>query len=177
MKCFPFMKDISGKICLLVGGGEVALRKAEKLRSFGTQIVVCAHEIRGDLRALAKKCHREYDASLLAGSDFAIAATDDEALNARVAADCRTRGIPVNCVDKKELCDFYFPALITAGDVTIGISTGGASPALAAALRAWLEQKLPENLAEIARRAEALRGTMPPKEYAALVRKMLEEGV
>ena len=61
--------------------------------------------------------------------------------------------------------------------MTIGISTGGASPALAAALRTWLEQKLPENLVEIARRAEALRGTMPPKEYAALVHKMLEEGV
>ena len=177
MKCFPFMKDISGKTCLLVGGGEVALRKAEKLYSFGTQIVVCAHEIREDLSDHEKKCHREYDASLLAGTDFVIAATDDEALNARVASDCRTRGIPVNCVDKKGLCDFYFPALITAGDVTIGISTGGASPALAAALRAWLEQKLPENLAEIARRAEALRGTMPPKEYAAFVLKMLEEGV
>ena len=70
MKCFPFMKDISGKTCLLVGGGEVALRKAEKLHPFGTQIVVCAHEIHEDLRALAKKCHREYDASLLSGADF-----------------------------------------------------------------------------------------------------------
>lgn len=177
MKCFPFMKDISNETCLLVGGGEVALRKAEKLHPFGVQIVVCAHEIRQDLRALVKECHREYDASLLAGADFVIAATDDRALNARVAADCRKRGIPVNCVDEKELCDFYFPALITAGDVTIGISTGGASPALAAALRAWLEQKLPKNLAEIARRAEALRGTMPPGDYAAFVRKMLEEGV
>ena len=167
MKCFPFMKDISNETCLLVGGGEVALRKAEKLHPFGVQIVVCAHEIRQDLRALAKACHREYDASLLAAADFVIAATDDRVLNARVASDCRKRGIPVNCVDEKELCDFYFPALITAGDVTIGISTSGA----------WLEQKLPENLAEIARRAEALRGTMPQKDYAAFVRKMLEEGV
>ena len=177
MTCFPFMKQIAGERCLLVGGGEVALRKARTLLPFGVKIVVCAHRIAEDLRGIAEACHAEYDASLLEGAAFAVAATDDRALNARVAADCRARKIPVNCVDEKENCDFYFPALIKAGDVSIGISTGGAAPMLAGALREYIEARLPCDLDAIARRAAALRGTLPPEQYAAEVRRMLEEGI
>ncbi len=177
MNCFPFMKEIGGARCLLVGGGTVALRKAEKLRPFGVAIAVCAKDVDERLMPLADRIYREYDAHLLEGAAFAVAATDDRALNARVAADCRARGISVNCVDEPSLCDFYFPALITAGDVTIAISTGGASPALAAALREYLEALLPHDLEAIAARAKALRGRVPQEEYCRLVKKILTEGV
>ena len=103
--------------------------------------------------------------------------TFNPAMNARVAADCRARGVPVNCVDAPALCDFFFPALITAGEVTVAVSTGGASPALAAALREYLEGVLPQNLSMIAERCKALRGTCSPAEYTRRVKAMLAEGV
>lgn len=171
MKCFPFMKDIEGARCLLVGGGEIARRKAEKLLSFGVRLRVCAREACPELSAYV--CARAYDARLLNGAAFAVAATDDPALNARVAADCRARGIPVNSVDDKENCDFYFPALIVRGTVTVAVSTGGASPALAKALRERIEKCLPADLAEIAACAAEKRGT---DEYEAFLREALEGG-
>ena len=172
MKAFPFMRPVAGKTCLIVGGGEVALRKAEKLYPFGVRLFVCAPEC-ADFSAFGAKVLREkYRPQLLEGIDFAVAATDDKALNARVAEDCRARGIPVNSVDDVENCDFFFPALISRGEVTIGISTGGASPALAAVLREYLGKCLPEDLAEVAEQAEKLRGTMPSQEYKERVRRL-----
>ena len=157
MKCFPFMVNIEGRTCLLVGGGAVAARKAEKLAPFGVKLLVCAREV---CPALAPyRLAEEYGAELLEAVDFVIAATDDKALNARVAEDCRARRIPVNSADDRENCDFYFPALLTRGDVTVGISTGGSSPALAGKLRRYLEKVLPPDLARFAEEAGRLRGT------------------
>ena len=172
MKAFPFMRPVAGKTCLIVGGGEVALRKAEKLYPFGVRLFVCAPEC-ADFSAFGANVLREkYRPQLLEGIDLAVAATDDKALNARVAEDCRARGIPVNSVDDVQNCDFFFPALISRGEVTIGISTGGASPALAAVLREYLEKCLPEDLAEVAEQAEKLRGTIPSQEYKERVRRL-----
>ena len=129
-----------------------------------------------ELRPLAVRVVEGYSPSLLEGVRFAVAATDNAALNARVAADCRARGIPVNSADDPDNCDFFFPALVVRGEVTVGISTGGASPALAAALRAYIEGLLPQNVGEIAARAKALRGSLPQAEDIAAVKKLLEEG-
>lgn len=175
MNCFPMMLPAAGRRAVLVGGGAVALRKAEKLAAFGMQLIVCAPAVMPPLAALADTCVREYSPAVLDGAALAVAATDDAAMNVRVAADCRARGVPVNSVDAPADCDFYFPALIVRGDVTVAISTGGASPALAAALRRHIERCLPRDLEELCRRAEQLRGTMPAQEYAALVEKMLSE--
>ena len=175
MRCFPFMQNIEGALCLLAGGGEVALRKARTLASFGARLLVCARAVKEELRPLAARVAEEYCPSLLEGVRFAVAATDDAALNARVAADCRARGIPVNSADDPDNCDFFFPALVVRGEVTVGISTGGASPALAAALREYIEGLLPQNVGEIASRAKALRGSLPQAEYIAAVKNMLEE--
>ena len=176
MSCFPFMQNIEGALCLLAGGGEVALRKARTLASFGARLLVCARAVKEELRPLAVRVVEGYSPSLLEGVRFAVAATDNAALNARVAADCRARGIPVNSADDPDNCDFFFPALVVRGEVTVGISTGGASPALAAALRAYIEGLLPQNVGEIASRAKALRGSLPQAEYVAAVKKLLEEG-
>ena len=109
------------------------------------------------------------------GADLVIASTDDPALNARISADCRLRHIPVNCVDDRENCDFFFPALIVRGEVSIGISTGGASPLLAALLRDRLARALPENLEEIVARAEELRAAGDREAYERELRALLEE--
>lgn len=172
MKAFPFMRPVAGKSCLIVGGGEIALRKAEKLYPFGIKLFVCAPEC-ADFSAYGAQVVREkYHPRFLDGMDFAIAATDDRALNARVAEDCRSRGIPVNSADDVQNCDFFFPALISRGEVTIGISTGGASPALAAVLREYLESCLPDDLEQIAEQSENLRGSMPSREYKERVREL-----
>lgn len=178
MNCFPFMIPVEGKRCLLVGGGKVAARKVEKLLPFGVEIVLCAREVCPELTALGVDAQeKEYSADLLEGICFAVAATDDPVLNARVAADCRQKGIPVNSVDDKDNCDFYFPALIHQGPVTIGITTGGVSPALAGALREYLESVLPENLEELTQKAGVLRGTMSSQEYTKQVKQWLKQSV
>ncbi len=178
MNCFPFMIPVEGRRCLLVGGGKVAARKAEKLLPFGVNLVLCAREVCSELTALGvKAAASEYGDFLLEGMDFVIAATDDAALNGQVASDCRRRNIPVNSVDDKENCDFYFPALIHRGPVTIGITTGGASPALAGALREYLDTLLPKNLEELTRKAAELRGTIPSADYARQVKQWLKESL
>ena len=175
MNCFPMMIPLEGKRVVLVGGGNVALRKAEKLRLFGAKIAVCAPVVLPALAALADEKHARYQKDLRFGAAFVVAATDDRALNAAVAEDCNRLGIPVNSVDAPAECSFYFPAVITEGNVTGAVSTGGAAPALAAALKRCIASRLPENLNEICKRAEALRGTMPAEEYAAAVQKLLED--
>ena len=169
------MHEIEGARVVLVGGGTVAAHKAQRLTPFGVQLIVCAHEVLPELKALAHAVYTEYAPKLLDGASFAIAATDDRALNARVCADCRARHIPVNCVHDKENCDFFFPALIVRGEVSIGVSTGGASPLLAALLRDRIARALPENLGEIVARAEQLRAAGDHEAYERELRALLEE--
>ena len=175
MKCFPFMREVEGARVVLVGGGNIALHKAQRLAPFGVQLIVCAHEVLPELKALAHAVYTEYAPKFLDGASFAIAATDDRALNACVCADCRALHIPVNCVDDKENCDFFFPALIVRGEVSIGVSTGGASPLLAALLRDRIARALPENLEEIVARAEQLRAAGDREAYERELRALLEE--
>ena len=133
MAYFPFFIDISGKKILIVGGGNVALRKAEKLLPFGADITVTAPEICGGFEKLeGVELHRKtFDESDADGAFAVIAATDDRELNSRIFRLCSERGILVNTVDDPENCGFYFPALVRAGNVTCGISTGGTSPIFA----------------------------------------------
>lgn len=175
MKCFPFMKPLEGACVVLVGGGKVALHKAQRLVPFDVDLIVCAHNVLPELTRLARRVYEEYSSQVLDGADLVIASTDDPALNARVSADCRLRHIPVNCVDDRENCDFFFPALIVRGEVSIGISTGGASPLLAALLRDRLARALPENLEEIVARAEELRAAGNREAYERELRALLEE--
>ncbi len=173
MNSFPFMKVIEGRNCLLVGGGNVALRKAEKLIPFGPVLTVCADSLRKEFLKLPVKVLRcGYDNSLLNDMEFVVAATDDRMVNAQIAKDCRERGIAVNSVDDPSNCDFFFPALICRGDVTIGISTGGASPALAAVVREYLESVLPADLSDISKECARLREKKKGAEYVSAVRNV-----
>ena len=160
MGWFPFFIQLEGARGLLVGGGRVALRKAEKLLPFGAQLTVVAPCICPPLAALPglTLCRRAFaDSDLSPAPDFVIAATGDRALDWRIAALCRARRILVNVVDDPAACGFYFPALVQRGRLCIGISTGGASPTAAAWLRQKIEALLPPGFDGILDRLAARR--------------------
>src|SRR5204863_2895834 len=100
---------------------------------------------------------REYQAGDLAGAALAFGATDDRTLNARVATDARQLGVPVLAVDDVPNCDFIAPALVRRGDVTIAVSTGGRSPALARRTRELVERALPGSWGDVLEVAAAAR--------------------
>lgn len=133
MAFFPFFIDISGRNILIVGGGKVALRKAEKLLPFGADIAAVSPAFCEGFVALdgVFLCCRKFADSDIDGAFAVIAATDDRALNSHIYELCTRRNILVNTVDDPENCGFYFPALVQSGNVTCGISTGGASPIFA----------------------------------------------
>ena len=133
MAFFPFFIDISGRNILIVGGGKVALRKAEKLLPFGADIAAVSPAFCEGFAALdgVFLCCRKFADSDIDGAFAVIAATDDRALNSHIYELCTRRNILVNTVDDPENCGFYFPALVQSGNVTCGISTGGASPIFA----------------------------------------------
>lgn len=159
MPYFPFFVNIEEKHFLIVGGGKVAERKIEKLLPFHPHMTIVAPEICKELRSipcitLLPELYRE---ELLDGMDYVIAATNEREVNRAVAADCRERGIPVNTVDERENCDWIFPALLQRGELCVGISTGGTSPAAAASLRRELDAALPASLGDILAWLDALR--------------------
>lgn len=150
MAYFPFFVDLEGQRGLIVGGGTVALRKAEKLLPYGPALTVVAPEPVSELAALpVTLVRRSFQETDLDSADFVIAATDDENENHRISALCRGRNIPVNVVDDKAACSFLFPALVRRGSLSVGVSTGGSSPTAAIWLKKQIEAILPEQTEEI----------------------------
>jgi siroheme synthase-like protein len=159
----PLFVSLEGRICLLVGGGTVAARKAQPLIDFGASLVVVDPEPSEEIRSLEGRgqltVHRRaYAGSIeMDGAALVIAATDDRELNRRVARDANSAGIPVNVSDAPELCGFFFPALVRRGNLVAGISTSGDCPALAARLRRQLDEFWPQNLDKILEHLKAER--------------------
>lgn len=159
---YPVMLRLWGQRCLVVGAGDVAARKVEALLACKAEVVVVAPEVGEALQALAEagqvRVHRRlFRPSDLAGCRLAIAATDRPEVNRAVAEEARKRGVWVNVVDEPALCDFAAPAVVRRGPVVVAVSTGGASPALAAALRRQLEEAVGPAYGVLAERLRALR--------------------
>jgi len=135
---FPFV--ITFLKCVIVGGGEVAARKAERLLDCGAKVFVISPQLTPALAVLKEKdiiCHiaAEYTGDLIHGAALVIGATDDEKTNVAISFDARNKGIPVNIVDDPQKCDFILPSLVQRGDLAITIGTDGKSPTLARQLR------------------------------------------
>lgn len=159
---YPAMLRLQGQRCLVVGAGEVAARKVESLLACGAEVVVVAPELGEALLALAQAGRitvrqRPFQPLDLAGCRLAIAATGSPEVNRAVAEEAQKRGIWVNVVDEPALCDFVVPAVVRRGPVVVAISTGGASPALAAALRRQLEEVVGPAYGVLAESLQALR--------------------
>jgi precorrin-2 dehydrogenase/sirohydrochlorin ferrochelatase len=165
LKYYPVFWDITGKKCVVIGGGEVAARKVERLLDCGAKVCVVSPDLIPELAALKKQrrinhIHDEYEASYLSGAALVIGATDDEKTNAAISRNARVKGIPVNIVDDPQKCDFILPSLVERGDLTIACGTGGNSPALAKQLREELEAAYGEEYATLTHILGQLRGKM-----------------
>jgi siroheme synthase-like protein len=150
--------DVSDKRCLVVGGGRVATEKAAGLVAAGARVTVVAPEIDDELAALpVEVARRPFAVSDLVGRFLVIAATSDRFVNRSVPSAARDRNIPCNVADDPELCSFILPAIVREGPIVAGVSTGGASPALAQRLRDEIAELLTTRHAELAERLASLR--------------------
>ncbi|MGB9382502.1 precorrin-2 dehydrogenase/sirohydrochlorin ferrochelatase family protein [Candidatus Binatus sp.] len=159
MAYIPIFLDVTGRECVVVGGGEVAARKVESLLEAGAHVTVVSPRLSPPLESLVASrsvthLARDYQRGDIRGCVLVYAATDDPKLHRDLAAEARALGIPVNVVDVPELCTFIAPAVLHRGALQIAISTGGASPAFAARLRRDLEDQFGP---EYARTLEVLR--------------------
>jgi len=164
MKYFPFFLQLDQLPCLIVGGGSVAERKLDLLIKAKADITVISLEFSDYILDLAKthniRCvKKEYTNKILEENkyNFVISATNDVSLNERVAKDCKKYNIIVNVVDQPEICDFIFPSILERGDITVAVSTGGASPVLARVLRTKLETMVPGSYGKLAEIVSANR--------------------
>ncbi len=146
-KFYPVMVDLTGKRCLVVGGGAVAERKVALLVECGADVEVVSPTTTARLAGLAmagriRLRRRPVRPADLPGAFLVVVATDDPEVNREVAERVRSAGGLVNVADDPEACTFLVPSVVRRGDLTIAISTGGGSPALAKKLRQRLEQTI-----------------------------------
>ncbi len=165
MDFLPLFHNLRGRRVLVVGGGEIALRKARLLAEAGATLRVVAPRIEPGLRSLVEqgggelilRCYREAD---LYGCVLVIAATDDDQLNARVSGDAYARNLPVNVVDAPELCSVIFPAIVDRSPLMVAVSSGGDAPVLTRLMRARLETLIPSAYGRLAGLAQKFRGAV-----------------
>ena len=168
MNTFPLFFKLEDRKVLIVGGGDVALRKADLLSRAGASITVVATDICDELQALLQDdkhqlIYEQYNKKYMAGARVIIAGTDDEALNHQIHADATELNIPVNVVDTPPLCDFIFPAIVDRNPIVIGISSNGKAPVLARLLRARLETLIPQGYGKLAKLAGDFRAEVKTK--------------
>jgi len=148
MELLPIFLDVKNKPCLVVGGGETAVRKITNLRRAGAAVRVvspCLDEQLGKLAATGVIAHRQgpFEEADLVGAVLVIAATDDPDVNRHIADIAKRRGLPVNVVDQPAACSFIMPSIIDRSPVVVAVSTSTASPVLARLLRTRLESLIP----------------------------------
>ena len=147
----PLALKLTGKDVLVIGAGRVGTGKAGLLVDAGARVTIITRDVLAELpRGLASLEEREYRDGDLRGYALVVSATGDAATNDRVVDEARRENIWLNVVDDPQRSDFYFTAVHRAGDVTVSVSTEGASPALAQEVRSMIARSLPDNLADVA---------------------------
>lgn len=162
MSKYPIFLELAGRRVVVIGGGAVAVRKAQALLSAGARLVIIAEHVDDLLTALCADSNAEliksrYSKNYLSGAVLAIASTNNQQLNRRIYKDCQELEILCNVVDNPELCDFYVPAVVKRGDLQIAIGTEGYCPAYAGHLRKKLGQIFTDKHGEFLAELEALR--------------------
>jgi uroporphyrin-III C-methyltransferase/precorrin-2 dehydrogenase/sirohydrochlorin ferrochelatase len=162
MDLLPVFQDVKGRPALVVGGGTAAARKAELVSRAGASLTVIAPELGDDMARLVAErgiVHRTGDVGPadLEGCALAFGASDDMALNERVHELAVAAGVPVNVVDRPELCQFIMPAILDRDGVVVAVSSGGDAPLLTRMMKARFETLVPAAYGRLARFGGAWR--------------------
>lgn len=163
MSFFPIYLEMRGRRCLVIGGGAVAERKIANLLEAGAEVTVISPDASENVARWSKSnsiqlIARRYQSGDLAGYELAFVATDDDRVNASVYQEGKSRGVWVNAADDPAHCDFILPSVLRRGDLTVAVSSGGQSPALARTIREELEiyfSREYEQLAQLAAETRA----------------------
>jgi len=151
-KYYPIMVDLEGQKVVVVGGGDVALRKVKTLIHYGADVIIVSPEVCAELQDLIDQHQctwipRRYTSTDIEGAVLVFSCTDKEDVNAQVARDAISNQRFVNVVDDPEKCSFIVPSIMQRGDLTIAVSTGGSSPMVASQIRAEIEALYGEEMA------------------------------
>lgn len=162
LNAFPIFMRVEGEAVVIVGGGEEALAKARLLGQSSARLRVVAVDADTALREWiaangAELVEAEYAPAHLDGAVLVFAASGDESLDRRIVEDARAAGIPVNAVDRPELCDFFTPAIVNRAPLAVAIGTEGAGPVLAQIVRARIDRLLSPSLGPLAALAASFR--------------------
>ncbi len=166
MDYLPIFLDLKGKNSLVVGGGDAGARKATLLLSAGAWVNVVEPGELADvftgLKNTDRVIHRReaFKPEHLDGVEIVFAASDDDTLNQQVYEAARTRHLPVNVVDKPEICSFIMPSIIDRSPVVVAVSSGGEAPVLSRLLRARLETLIPAAYGRLATLAGKFKGSV-----------------
>ena len=185
MSYFPLFLKIDTLNILLVGGGNIAFEKLEKLLDFSSAITIVALEPNPKLQQLAQKNHltlhqRAYLRDECLQYDIVIVATNTIELHQQIFKESRGSKTLVNSVDNTNYCDFIFPSYIKENDLTIAFSTNGASPAFAKKIKEHFKTLLPSDVGAFLAKMKMLRSSMPKGKkrmvyFEGLVREYFEK--
>jgi precorrin-2 dehydrogenase / sirohydrochlorin ferrochelatase len=168
MGYYPVNLNLENVACLVIGGGQVGERKIMTLLSCGAKVYLISRELTSILKEAVEQGRviwlaQGYEDQFLEGKLLVIGATDDEELNARISREARERGVLCNIVDNPPLCDFILPSIVRRGDLSIAISTGGKSPALAKKIRRKLDREFPESYGPYVQLLGLVRSQLLPR--------------
>jgi len=177
MSYFPAFIKLDNKKILIVGGGYIAYEKLDHLLDFTKDISVIALELSDEMSSRIKKENlkyekRAYEVGDIKDAAVVIVAVDDIPLQAEIFKESKEYNCLCNSVDSVDYCDFIFPSYIKKDDLTIAISTSGASPAMAKHLKLYLKDLIPDSISEFLKEMKGLRKTIPKGKERM---KMLDE--
>lgn len=181
MSYFPAFLKLDNKKILIVGGGYIAYEKLEHLLDFTSDISIIALELSDDMKRVIEEKSlnfekRGYEKGDIKDFAVVIVAVDDIPLQAEIFAESKNYNCLCNSVDSVDYCDFIFPSYIKKDDLTIAVSTSGASPAVAKHLRKYLQELIPSSIGEFLQEMKDLRKSLPKgKERMKMLDKKAED--
>jgi len=160
---YPLFADLTGRLCVVIGGGSIAQRKVATLLRYGAAVTVVSPTLTKRLTASVRQGRvrhlaRPFQPNDLRGAWLVCAATDDQAINVHVFREASRRRVFTNVVDQPALCSFIAPALFRRGALTVAVSTGGTSPSLAKQVCRDLERTISSDYVPLLRLLTSLRG-------------------
>ena len=166
MKYFPLYLKMDKIKVLIVGGGNIATEKLEKILDFTTDITVISPVICDKANEYIKRDNlsfevRKYEIGDIKEFDIIVVAVDDLELQKEIFEECKLYNKLCNSVDSVEYCNFIFPAYIKKGGLTVSISTSGKSPAVAKHIKGYLAKKIPDEIGEFLDYMDNLRKSLP----------------